>query len=72
MLEIKVRTASRVEARSITGEVAQAVKNKEGSLVSLFTPHTTCGLLINEDADPAVMSDILDALKQARAAKPPI
>jgi secondary thiamine-phosphate synthase enzyme len=64
MLEIKVRTASRVEARSITGEVAQAVKNKEGSLVSLFTPHTTCGLLINEDADPAVMGDILDALNR--------
>jgi secondary thiamine-phosphate synthase enzyme len=64
MIEIKVRTASRVEARSITGEVAQAVKNKEGSLISLFTPHTTCGLLINEDADPAVISDIVDALNR--------
>jgi secondary thiamine-phosphate synthase enzyme len=64
MVEIKIRTASRVEARSITGEVAHAVKNKEGSLVSLFTPHTTCGLLINEDADPAVMGDILDALNR--------
>ena len=64
MLEIKVRTASRVEARSITGEVAQAVRDKEGALVYLFTPHTTCGLLINEDADPAVMSDILDALNR--------
>ena len=59
-----MRTASRVEARSVTGEVAQAVKNKEGVLVHLFTPHTTCGLLINEDADPAVMSDILDALNR--------
>jgi len=59
-----VRTPSRVEARSITAEVAQAVKNKEGTLVYLFTPHTTCGLLINEDADPAVMSDILDALNR--------
>ena len=64
MLEIKVRTANRVEARSITAEVAQAVKNNEGALVYLFTPHTTCGLLINEDADPAVMRDILDALNR--------
>ena len=64
MLEIRVRTAHKVEARSITGEVAQAVKDKEGALVHLFTPHTTCGLLINEDADPAVMSDILDALSR--------
>ncbi len=62
MTEIKIRTASRIEARSITGEVAQAVKNKDEGLVYLFTPHTTCGLLINEDADPAVMSDIMDAL----------
>jgi secondary thiamine-phosphate synthase enzyme len=64
MLEIKVRTASRVEARSITNDVAQAVKTKEGALVYVFTPHTTCGLLINEDADPAVMSDVMDALNR--------
>ena len=64
MPEIKIRTANRVEARSITADVAQAVKNNEGALVYLFTPHTTCGLLINEDADPAVMRDILDALNR--------
>ncbi len=64
MLEIKVRTASRVEARDITAEVESALKNQAGSLVYLFVPHTTCALLINEDADPAVMSDILDALNR--------
>ncbi len=64
MFEIKIRTASRVEARSITSEVAQTVKGKEGTVLHLFTPHTTCGLLINEDADPAVMSDVLDALNR--------
>jgi secondary thiamine-phosphate synthase enzyme len=64
MLEIKVKTASRVEARNITNDVARALKNEEGALVYLFTPHTTCGLLINEDADPAVMSDIMDALNR--------
>lgn len=60
--EIKVRTTARVEARSISAEVAQAVAGENGSLVCVYTPHTTCGLLINEDADPAVMSDIMDAL----------
>jgi secondary thiamine-phosphate synthase enzyme len=64
VLEIKVRTTGRIEARSITGEVAQAVKDKDGSLIALFTPHTTCGLLINEDADPDVMDDILDGLNR--------
>lgn len=60
--EIRIRTTARVEARSITTEVAQAVAGGNGSLVCVYTPHTTCGLLINEDADPAVMSDIMDAL----------
>ncbi len=64
MIEIKVRTGSRVEARSITDEVARAVKNEEGKLLYIFTPHTTCSLLVNEDADPAVMSDIMDALNR--------
>jgi len=60
--EIKIRTTARVEARSISTEVAQAVAGESGSLVCVYTPHTTCALLINEDADPAVMSDIMDAL----------
>lgn len=62
MEEIKIRTTARVQARSISTEVAQAVAGKNGSLVCVYTPHTTCGVLINEDADPAVMSDIMDAL----------
>lgn len=64
MEEIKIRTTARIQARSITTEVAQAVAGKNGSLVCVYTPHTTCGLLINEDADPAVMSDIVDALER--------
>ena len=64
MFEIKVRTTTRVEARSITSEVAQAVRGEEGTIVHLFAPHTTCGLLVNEDADPAVMRDMLAALNR--------
>jgi len=64
VVEIKVRTTTRVEARSITSEVAQAVRGEEGTIVHLFTPHTTCGLLVNEDADPAVMRDMLAALNR--------
>ena len=35
----------------------------EGVLV-LFTQHTTCGLTINENADPDVKSDMLGFLKR--------
>ena len=30
----------------------------------LFCLHTTCGLTINENADPAVMRDVMDALNR--------
>lgn len=36
-------------------------RGKQGSLLHLFCTHTTCGLLINEDADPDVMKDLLVA-----------
>ncbi|MCX5802208.1 MAG: secondary thiamine-phosphate synthase enzyme YjbQ [Proteobacteria bacterium] len=64
MFEIKIRTTSKTEARDITDEVIRGVKGKEGRLLHLYTPHTTCGLLINEDADPSVMKDIIEALER--------
>ena len=64
MPEIRVRTSKAVETVHITGEVLNAIKGKEGKLVHVYTPHTTCGLVINEFADPDVMRDIVDALEQ--------
>ncbi len=64
MVEIKVRTSRRIEARDITDEVARAVQGKEAGHVHLFCLHTTCGLTINENADPDVMKDVLDALNR--------
>jgi secondary thiamine-phosphate synthase enzyme len=64
MLEIKIRTTNKTEARDITDEVIRVVKGKEGRLLHLYTPHTTCSLLINEDADPSVMKDIIEALER--------
>ncbi len=62
MIELKIRSSRRVEARDITDEVSRAVRGKEGALVHLFSLHTSCGLTINENADPAVMKDVLGAL----------
>jgi len=30
--------------------------------ITVFVPHTTCGLTINENADPAVVSDMIQQL----------
>jgi secondary thiamine-phosphate synthase enzyme len=62
--EIRIRTAARIEPRNITSEVMAAIKGKEGTLLHVYTPHTTCALLINEAADPDVIKDILDALER--------
>lgn len=57
----------REELLDITREVADAVKKSgiENGTCFLWVPHTTCGLTINENADPSVKSDILMALRKA-------
>lgn len=64
MVELRVRTTRRTEARDITEQVVDSVKGKQGSLLHLFCTHTTCGLLINEDADPDVMKDLLETFER--------
>lgn len=65
MLTIKINSRQREEMTEITSEVENALREsgaKEGVCV-LFTQHTTCGLTINENADPDVKHDILLFLK---------
>jgi secondary thiamine-phosphate synthase enzyme len=61
MIEIRVKTSQRVESRDITEEVLSIVRGKSGRILHVYTPHTTCGVVINEDADPHVMQDIIEA-----------
>ena len=64
---IDVRTGSRDEMVDITGEVASAVTESgvgEG-VATVYVPHTTAGVTINENADPSVVHDVLAALDQA-------
>jgi secondary thiamine-phosphate synthase enzyme len=64
MFEIRVRTSHRVESRNITDEVLGVVQGKPGKILHVYTPHTTCGIVINENADPHVMQDVLQALER--------
>jgi secondary thiamine-phosphate synthase enzyme len=66
MQVIKVRSNQREEMLNITAEVRRVLDEsgeKEGVCV-LFVQHTTCGLTVNENADPDVQSDILSALRK--------
>lgn len=48
------------EIRDITEQVAQAVADSgvRNGLANVFTRHTSCSLLISENADPAVRRDL--------------
>ena len=62
MIELSIKTAKRTQAINITSQIAHAVRGKQGNLLHVYTPHTTCGLIINEEADPNVIRDIMEGL----------
>ena len=57
---INISTTKRVDLVNITSQVQKVVSESsvnEG-IVTVFVPHTTCGITINEGADPEVVRDI--------------
>ena len=67
MQTIEVMTQERDELDNITPLVQTAVEALgiiDGH-VTLFVPHTTCGLTISENVDPDVAADTLAALESA-------
>ncbi len=63
MRTIKVKSTKREELIEITNEVSRYLPASGEGICVLFTQHTTCGLTINENADPDVKHDILHFLK---------
>ncbi len=63
MEAIVVRSNKREELIEVTRDVSRLVPETGEGIVHLFTQHTTCGLTINENADPDVKHDILLFLK---------
>ena len=66
MQEIKVRSKSREEMIDITADVEKILDADEAwdGICVVFTQHTTCGVTVNENADPDVQSDMLGFLKR--------
>ena len=64
MESIKVNSTSREQMVDITRQVRELLPGTGDGVVVLFTQHTTCGLTINENADPDVKYDILLFLKK--------
>ena len=62
-----IRTPSRdalIDITSRVQDILRAGKIKDGT-VTVYVPHTTAGVTINENADPDVVHDVLAALDHA-------
>ncbi len=64
MEKLFLKTSKRVEFIDITERIQEIVSKKkiENTVLTVFVPHTTAGVTINEDADPDVVRDIISAL----------
>ncbi|MEJ5187101.1 MAG: secondary thiamine-phosphate synthase enzyme YjbQ [Candidatus Geothermincolales bacterium] len=62
----EVRSSSRTQFLDITSQVEREVRASgiERGLCLVYVPHTTAGVTINENADPAVVDDIVRFLER--------
>ncbi|HEY4670332.1 MAG TPA: secondary thiamine-phosphate synthase enzyme YjbQ [Tepidiformaceae bacterium] len=63
---VAVRTPGREAMIDVTREIATVVSGSgiAAGVVTLFVPHTSAGITINENADPDVTTDMLDWLRR--------
>jgi secondary thiamine-phosphate synthase enzyme len=65
MEEIRLRTERRTQIVDITAQVQGAIDGGNGVAAALvYVPHTTAGVTVNENADPAVARDFERALER--------
>lgn len=64
MFTLEIKTDKRICMKNITSQVQNALLSssvKEG-LITIYVPHTTAAVTINEGADPDVQKDIVSKL----------
>lgn len=61
MVQLEVSTRSRTSLEDITAQVKRVVADSgvKSGVCYLYAPHTTAGLIVNENYDPSVAHDIL-------------
>ena len=64
MKKLGIQTPARTALVDITAQVQAAVVELgvQAGAITVFVPHTTAGITINENADPDVVTDITTAL----------
>jgi secondary thiamine-phosphate synthase enzyme len=71
--ELEIATDARCELIDITDRVREALARAglRSGAVLVYSPHTTAGVTIQENADPDVQHDLLLALENAIPEEPP-
>ncbi|HKV53931.1 MAG TPA: secondary thiamine-phosphate synthase enzyme YjbQ [Candidatus Binataceae bacterium] len=66
MVELKLKTAERVELVDVTEQISAALGElgARDGLCNLFVPHTTAAIIVSENWDPDVTSDMLRQLER--------
>lgn len=64
--EVTVTTGSRVQLVDVTRQASEALAGSKvrNGMCYLYVPHTTAGITINENADPDVVTDIINGLEK--------
>jgi secondary thiamine-phosphate synthase enzyme len=63
--EIEVRTERKTQLVNITQQVRDALRDGNGGSAALvYVPHTTAGVTINENVDPALTEDFEEAFER--------
>ncbi|MBO1223317.1 MAG: YjbQ family protein [Candidatus Scalindua sediminis] len=64
MKQFTIQTSRRNEFIDITAQIQDLVEEISEGVATVFVPHTTTAVTINENADPAVPRDILKKLEE--------
>ncbi len=65
-LQVEVQSTRRCDLIDITPQILEVVRHSgiENGICVLSVPHTTAGLVVNENWDPSVRQDLLDTLER--------
>jgi len=64
--KLQISTNNYISFVDISAQVKQFIKESkvQDGIILVYTPHTTAGITINENADPSVMSDITNFISK--------
>ncbi len=64
--KINLKTSERNQLLDITDKINEVILNSSvnDGIAIIYTPHTTAGITINENADPSVKKDIINFLNK--------